>query len=397
MLATRRTRFLRTFFITALMAALVCTLGSCSKPDKPGDADASDAEATAFTAAIFYYDYDDVYISSVRNALTADLASNKITYQEYDADHDQMTQNTQVDKAIKNGADVLVVNIVNSGSAEKTDVICQKADRANIPIIFFNRPIEEEGYEGVILDYYDDIAFVGTNSAEAGHLQGQMIGEYLVDHYEATDLNGDGRISYALFKGEAANVEAIYRTRYSVEDANAILAEKGYPPLAYFDESSVDKFQLDLTGSWTKESAQNYLLTDLSRFNEDNGNMIELVIANSDAMAEGAIEALQTYGYNLGTKDCTTIPVFGVDATEAGRQLIASGIMTGTISQDAQAMADCICQMVQNAQGKHDLLSGMDSYPRDTEFDRKRMILLPHSIYSPEDTAAGGKAGKVGK
>ena len=385
MLAGRRNRLFRNILVATIAVVLASPLGGCSKPGKTGDASASGSESSAFTAAIFYYDYDDVYISSVRNALTADLAASQIAYQEYDADHDQITQNSQVDKAIKNGADVLVVNIVNSGSAERTDVICQKAEQAGIPVVFFNRPIEEEGYEGVILDYYDDIAFVGTDSVEAGHLQGQMIGEYLVAHYDEVDLNGDGQISYALFKGEAANVEAIYRTKYSVEDANAILAANGHPALAYFDSSSVDKFQLDLTGSWTAESAQSYLLTDLTRYNEANGNMIELVIANSDAMAEGAINALQTYGYNLGTDDCTTIPVFGVDATAAGRELIASGIMTGTISQDAQAMADCICQMVENAQGGHDLLRDMDSYPRDTEFGRKRMILLPYSIYRPDE------------
>ena len=390
MLANRRIASIRSLLVMAIMVALVSSLGACSGSGKADDTGSAGSESTAFTVAIFYYDYDDVYIGSVRNALTADLASMQIAYQEYDADHDQMTQNSQVDKAIKNGADVLVVNIVNSGNAERSDVICQKANQAGIPIVFFNRPIEEEGYEGVILDYYDNIAFVGTDSAESGHLQGQMIGRFLVEHYDEVDLNGDGRISYALFKGEAANAEAIYRTKYSVEDANAILAAHGYPPLAYFDASSVDKFQLDLTGSWTRESAQSYLLTDLTRYNEDNGNMIELVIANSDSMAEGAINALQTYGYNLGTDDCVTIPVFGVDATAAGRQLIASGMMTGTIAQDAQAMADCISKMVKNAREGRELLFGMGSYPRDTEFGRERMILLPYSIYSPdEETVAG--------
>ena len=388
MLADRRNAPIRSLLIAAAVVALVFALAACARPHKPGAASSVDSETTDFKAAVFYYDYDDVYISSVRNALTADLASQQITYQEYDADHDQMTQNTQVDKAIQNGANVLVVNIVNSGSAEKTDVICQKADRANIPVIFFNRPIEEEGYEGVILDYYEDIAFVGTNSAEAGHLQGQMIGEYLVHHFDEVDLNDDGRISYALFKGEAANVEAIYRTKYSVEDANTILLAHGYPALAYFDASSVDTFQLDLTGSWTSESAQNYMLTNLTRYNEDNGNMIELVIANSDAMASGAINALQMHGYNLGTAGCTTIPVFGVDATAEGRQLIASGIMTGTIAQDSQAMADCISLMVENARGGRELLAGMESYPRDTEYGRECMVLLPYSIYSPDEQAA---------
>ena len=387
MLTHRRASFIRPLLVMAITLALASLLSACSSSGKANDARSAGSESTVYTAAIFYYDYDDVYISSVRNALTADLASHQITYQEYDANHDQMAQNTQIDKAIQNGADILVVNIVSSGSAERSDVICQKANQAGIPIVFFNRPIEEQGYEGVILDYYKNIAFVGTDSAEAGHLQGQMIGEYLVDHYDEVDLNGDGRISYVLFKGEAANAEAIYRTKYSVEDANTILVDHGYPALAYFDSSSVDKFQLDLTGSWTIDSAQSYMLTDLTRYNEENGNMIELVISNSDSMAEGAINALQTYGYNLGNGDCTTIPVFGVDATAAGRQLIASGIMTGTIAQDAEAMASCICQMVMNAQDGHDLLLGMDSYPRDTEYGRERMILLPYSIYSPSEQA----------
>jgi methyl-galactoside transport system substrate-binding protein len=127
---------------------------------------------------------------------------------------------------------------------------------------------------------------------------------------------------------------------------------------------------------------------NLAGYSEANGNMIELVIANSDSMAEGAINALQTFGYNLGTPDCTTIPVFGVDATAAGRELIAAGIMTGTISQDAEAMAACIAEMVQNVRDGKDLFHGMDEYPRDTEFGRENMIVLPYAIYSPQDDEA---------
>ena len=385
---TRRTPLIRLMLAMALVSIVCLVLSACEQTSADNDPASAGSSSKDFVASIFYYDYDDVYIGSVRNALTADLASRRITYQEYDADHDQITQNTQIDKAIGDGASILIVNIVNSGSAERTDVICQKAASAHIPLVFFNRPVEQEGYEGVILDYYDNVAFVGTDSAEAGHLQGKMIGEYLTQHYHEVDLNGDGLISYAMFKGEAANAEAIYRTTYSVEDANAILKNAGYPDLVYFDPASVDKFQLDLTGSWTRDSAMSYMTTDLVSYNEENGNMIELVIANSDSMAEGAIDALQTFGYNLGTPDSTTIPVFGVDATDAGRELIAKGIMTGTIAQDAQAMADCITKMVENANNGVDLLQGMDSYPRDAEFGRERMIVLPYSIYSPQEESA---------
>ena len=37
--------------------------------------------------------------------------------------------------------------------------------------------------------------------------------------FDKVDLNGDGKISYAMFMGQLGNVEAIYRTQYGVEDA----------------------------------------------------------------------------------------------------------------------------------------------------------------------------------
>ena len=48
---------------------------------------------------------------------------------------------------------------------------------------------------------------------------------YLVENYDKVDLNGDGKISYVMFKGQEGNPEADYRTQYGVEDANAVLAE----------------------------------------------------------------------------------------------------------------------------------------------------------------------------
>lgn len=77
--------------------------------------------------------------------------------------------------------------------------------------------------------------------------------------------------------------------------------------------------------------------------NNDNimqyGNKIEVVIANNDKMAIGAIQALQQYGYNKGG-NTKTIPVVGVDAIPEAQELIKQGIMTGSILQDAQAMAE---------------------------------------------------------
>ena len=137
--------------------------------------------------------------------------------------------------------------MVTSGSSDTANSICDKAEAAGIPVIFFNRAVEEDDNAGAVLGTRSNIAFVGTDAPEAGHMQGEMIGNYLIENYDAVDLNGDGEISYAMFMGDASNVEAIYRTQYSVEDANAILTENGYPELVYFDSTNENKYQLDMT------------------------------------------------------------------------------------------------------------------------------------------------------
>lgn len=86
--------------------------------------------------------------------------------------------------------------------------------------------------------------------------------------------------------------------------------------------------------------------TALAQYTDANKNMIELVIANNDEMALGAVSALQAAGYNKsGGK---IIPVFGVDATDAAKAAVKSGSMTGTIKQDAAGMADTITQIAEN-------------------------------------------------
>ncbi|MBP5280378.1 MAG: substrate-binding domain-containing protein [Erysipelotrichaceae bacterium] len=87
--------------------------------------------------------------------------------------------------------------------------------------------------------------------------------------------------------------------------------------------------------------------TVFAQYNEANGNMVELVIANNDEMALGAIQSLQNHGYNNG-EGTTVIPVFGVDATDSARAAIDAGTMTGTVKQDAEGMAKVTALLAQN-------------------------------------------------
>ena len=303
----------------------------------------SAGDVSELNVGVFYYSFADTYISSVRTALDAQWDTLGIAYQDYDGNGNQTTQNEQIQTALTTGCNLLVVNLVTSGSSDAAKTIIEMAGET--PVVFFNRAVEEDGSEGSVLNAYENISFVGTDAPEAGHLQGKMIGEYVLENYDAIDLNGDGVISYAMFKGDEANVEAIYRTQYGVEDANAILTENGKPELAYFDAANTQGYQVDQNGQWSAQAALDYMNTNLSQYNEANGNMIELIICNNDNMAEGCISALEAAGYNTGAEGVTTIPVFGVDATDSAKQLIAAGKMTGTVKQDAEGMAAAIASV----------------------------------------------------
>ena len=326
-------------------------------------------------AHVFYYTYSDTYISNVRSALGKAFENNGVSYHDYDSNGNQTTQTEQVQTAVTKGAKALVVNIVNTGSDDASQGIISQAKNANLPVIFFNREVSDE-----IINSYDKCAFIGTDAEEAGHMQGEMIGEYVRDNFEKLDLNKDGYISYILFKGEEGNNEAIYRTQYSVEDADKILAEAGKNKLVFYDSANPNKYLVDKNGQWSAAAANEYMTTALTSYNEANNNMIELVICNNDGMAEGAITALNSAGYNLG--DEKMIPVFGVDATDAAKELIKNNKMTGTIKQDAETMSNAIAIVTKNAIEGKSLFDGAGDYHID---DTAAKLRIPYSKYMAEN------------
>ena len=317
---------------------------------------------------VFYYTYSDPYISTVRSALDAKLRDSGVNYQDHDGNNSQTTQTEQIQTAITKGAKLLIVNIVTTGSDDAASGIINLAKSADIPVIFFNREVSD-----AVVNSYNKCVFVGTDAAEAGYLQGDMIGDYVVSNYDRIDLNGDGKISYVMFMGEKGNNEAIYRTQYSVENANKKLAAAGKPALSFYDPANTDLYLLDREGKWSAQAANEYMNTILASYSTAGNNMVELVICNNDGMAEGAISALVSAGYNKGTGEGVTIPVFGVDATSAARDLIRAGKMAGTIKQDAEGMAEAIEDIVENVMEADPMLEDMDDYSIDSGVAKVRI------------------------
>lgn len=351
--------------LIAILSILILSLSACGdKKDMSAD------------VHVFYYTYSDPYISTVRAELDKTLSAAGIRYQDHDSNNNQTIQTEQIQTAITKGAKLLVVNIVTTGSDDAANGIISLAKEANIPVIFFNREVSDATVKS-----YDKCAFIGTDAAEAGKLQGDMIGDYLVKNYGSVDLNGDGEISYVLFMGEKGNNEAIYRTQYSVENANKKLAEASKKPLKFYDASNSDKYLLDRDGKWSAQAANEYMTTILSSHSTASKNMVELIICNNDGMAEGAISALNSAGYNTGMEGSTAIPVFGVDATSAAKELIKDKKMTGTIKQDGGAMAKAIEKSVENALNSKPLFDGMTDYSVDSGVSKLR---IPYAVYLGE-------------
>lgn len=372
-------KLLAVLLCVAMVAAMAVGCGGGKDSGESKD----EGKKSDLNIGVFYYTYADTYIASVRTALDKKLDDMGVKYQDYDGNNNQTTQNEQIDTAIQTGANLLIVNIVTSGSNDASTQIIDKAKAADVPVIFFNRAVEDEkSEEGTILGSYEKCAFVGTDAPEAGHMQGEMIGDYVVENFDTVDLNGDGKISYAMFMGQLGNAEAIYRTQFAVEDANKKLEEAGKPALEFFDPANTDKYQVDQDGAWSATAANNYMTTNLSQYNEGNNNMIELIICNNDGMAEGAVAALNDKGYNTGDP-AKTIPVFGVDATDAAKKLIADGKMVGTIKQDAEGMAACIAQLTQNTADGKELVDGVEKDMISEKVANK--IFIPYGIYIGEE------------
>ncbi len=323
--------------------------------------------------SVFYYTYSDTYISSVRSAMDKFLNSAGLKFQNYDANGNQTTQTEQVTTALAKGSKLLIVNVVDTGSDDAAQNIIDLAKAQSVPVIFFNRSVKES-----VVSSYDKCVFVGTDYEMAGHMQGEMIGKYLAENFDKLDLNGDGKISYVMFKGQEGNMEAIARTQYGVEDADKVLTEAGKPALEFYDASNTKKYLVDQNGQWSSAAATDYMNTILSQYNEANKNMVELVIANNDDMALGAISALQTAGYNKSSDKA--IPVFGVDATDAAQSAIKSGSMVGTIKQDAEGMAKTITTITQNLLDGKDKFDGVES---DNTVGTWR-VNIPYATYTGE-------------
>ena len=292
--------------------SLLMTLSACHT--------GGEAEPT-LRIGVALYQQEDTFIETVarelqRVALEKEQAQNvKINLYITDGKESQTNQNEQVDRFLERGYDVICVNIVDRTAAA---VIIDKAQAAGVPVIFFNRePVEED------LRRWKHAYYVGLPAGDAGVLQGELVLDAWRTQRDTLDRNGDGVIQYVMLEGEPGHQDALLRTEYCI----STLANAGV---------SAEKLASD-AANWQRGQASARMRQWLQEFGEN----IEVVFANNDDMALGAIDACSEVGL-----DKRSMPfIVGVDATPPALEALREGTLKGTVRNDAVGLAESIMDL----------------------------------------------------
>ncbi|WP_295736160.1 galactose ABC transporter substrate-binding protein [uncultured Oscillibacter sp.] len=282
------------------------------------------------------YTQDDTFISTVAQNLewmvreAESGTGNKITLFTADGKSSQSTQMDQVDRFLARGCDVLFVNLVDRTAAA---VIADKAEAEGVPLIFFNRqPVAED------IQRWERIYYVGADARESGELQGKLVLDAWRADRETLDRSGDGILQYVMLEGEPGHQDSLLRTEYAVK----AVTDGGV---------EVEKLANE-TANWNRAQAA----ARTAQWLEEFGEGIEVIFANNDDMALGAIDAL------ADTPRDRWPLIVGVDATAPALEAVAAGQLYGTVHNDgrgqAQAMMDLALALWEGEEPAVELVEG---------------------------------------
>ena len=211
------------------------------------------------------------------------------------ADQDAAKQQQQAEAAITQGANVLVLDPVDSASA---GAIVARAKQADIPVVSYDRLILDAD-----VDYY-----VEFDSSKVGQTQGEKLVEALGD----------------------AQGKTIVMINGAPTDNNAKLFKQGAHSV--LDDSGVKIAKEYDTPDWSPDKAQSEMEQAITSVGKDK---IDGVYAANDGTGGGAIAAMKSAGM-----DPTKIPVTGQDAELAAIQRILAGEQFMTVYKPIQPLVD---------------------------------------------------------
>lgn len=326
-----------------LLAAMLLT--GCMTGTQDAD------EVKDIKIGVTVYNQYDTFVSEMMEEVTAyaDVMEEKygisITLEILNASSNQVTQNDQMDYFIEQECDIVCVNLVDRTDAS---TIIERGKSADLPIIFFNRELVEED-----LQRWDKLYYVGADAFESGIIQGEVLIKKLESDFEGVDKNGDGILQYVMLEGEAGHQDSIIRTMYVLET----VSEAGYQLEKLADEIA----------NWNRDQGK----TKMNQWLDAFGAEIEVVFANNDDMALGAIDALKEHGY-FGTDETLQEPVvLGIDGTKPALEAVRNDELYGTVLNDSAGQARGMLELA------YSVVSGNELDEAYTLLDEK-YIRLPY-------------------
>ena len=293
---------------------------------------------------VAYYDQSDTFINALIDCLKEESREYEdkgceVAMQFRGAGGSQRTQNDQVKELIDAGCNVLCVNLVDR--ADPSEII-DLARENDVPVIFFNRePVAEDMMQ------WEKLYYVGADAEQSGMMQGSLAAD-LIRCDEHVDRNQDGKIQYVVLEGEAGHQDAIIRTESAVDTlkSNGIVLEKLSCGIA----------------NWNRAQAKNRMMQMIGQYR----NQIELVLANNDDMALGALDAYEELNYQG-----SALPVFfGIDGTDEGLKAVREHRMHGTVYNDKEGQAAAMAELAAA------LICGQE--PVEMPFENEKYIYLPY-------------------
>ena len=265
----------------------------------------ADAPKIGITIYQFADNFMTLYREELVRYLTEDCGIPAENITVMDGKNDQAEQSNQIDGFIADNVDVMILNLVQSSSAAS---VIQKADAAGIPVVFINR---EPSAEDMALN--GNFCYVGADARQSGTMQGNIV----LGLENKGDFNGNGVVDYVMIMGDPENVDAQYRTEFSVK----ALTDAGVAVKELFKQR----------GDWDQTKGQELAATALTQF----GNDVDVIFCNNDAMALGAYAALVAAGRTVGED----VYLLGVDALAECVEMVENGTMTGTVLNDHVAQS----------------------------------------------------------
>jgi D-xylose transport system substrate-binding protein len=322
------------------LAALMVLAAACKRENKePAGTAAGEKKAGAKIALLLpesktarYESHDRPHFERRVKELCAECT---VIYS--NADQDAAKQQNQAEAALTNGAQVLVLDPVDSASAA---AMVARAKQAKVPVISYDRLIT-----GADVDYY-----ISFDNQKVGQLQGQALVE---------KLKADGKTSgtIVMINGSPTDNNA----RMFKAGAHSVIDGSGLTVGAEYD-----------TPDWSPDKAQQQMEQAITSIGKDK---IIGVYAANDGTAGGAIAAMKANGIT------PLPPVTGQDAELAAIQRVLTGEQYMTVYKAIKPEAEVAAELaVALAQGQPAPAGKVNAKVNNGQKDVPSILLAPVSV-----------------